>query len=560
MKPARNAGYRFRARHDGQELAAAGDLWDFGGYGLQEPRPGAQTVFFTDRAIYRPGQTIQYKGICLWVDQTKDNYEVLKGEQVTVVFRDVNGKEVARQQRRANDYGSFAGSFTAPRDRLMGQMTLQVEGRAQGAAYLRVEEYKRPKFEVTLDAPKTAAKLNEAVSLTGHAMNYTGAAVDGAAVKYRVVREVRMPWWWGWWRGGGPQSQSQEITHGTARTATDGTFKIEFAAKPDPKVPEKDEPTFVFQINADVTDGAGETRSADHAIRVGYTALEAMLSADDWQTDGTPVELKLDTKTLDGEPQVAEGSVKIYDLQAPEKVHRAPLTGQEPWRYGGEFGGGAADEGEPGKDLSNPNNWPLGKVVAEKGFTTGHQRSGEAGIHAGGGGVSGGAGDAGSLWQESHRPTAPPGVQARGAEAGHQDSATAGGAGLGSRSPARSSWRSGGRVMKRAARSLRSNSAPDGPALLDQAGPNAATDQAGRDRSDARRVLRARYLRPREPGLPPNTQSQRAVEEQGAGPEMGAFRLQAPAGTEGNLDAVVQVQSPSPKCREGGRGNGGDAL
>jgi hypothetical protein len=371
MKPAPNQSYRFLARHDGQALAAAGDLGDFGGYGLQEPRPGALTVFFTDRAIYRPGQTIQYKGICLWVDQTKDNYEVLKGEQVTVVFRDVNGKEVARQQRRANDYGSFAGSFTAPRDRLMGQMTLQVEERAMGAAYLQVEEYKRPKFEVTLDAPKTAAKLNEAVSLTGHAMNYTGAAVDGAAVKYRVVREVRMPWWWGWWRGSSPQSQSQEITHGTARTATDGTFKIEFAAVPDPKVPEKDEPTFVFQINADVTDGAGETRSADHAIRVGYTALEAMLSADDWQTDGTPVELKLDTKTLDGEPQVAEGSVKIYDLQAPEKVYRAPLTGQEPWRYGGEFGGGAADEGEPGKDLSNPNNWPLGKVVAEKGFTTG---------------------------------------------------------------------------------------------------------------------------------------------------------------------------------------------
>jgi uncharacterized protein YfaS (alpha-2-macroglobulin family) len=371
ITPSRNAGYLFRARHDGQELATAGDLWTYGGYDPQQPRPTAQTVFFTDRAIYRPGQTIQYKGICLWVDQTKDNYDVLKGEQLTVVFKDVNGKEIARQQHRANDYGSFAGSFTAPRDRLMGPMYLQAEGRALGTGYLRVEEYKRPKFEVTLDAPKTAAKLNEKVSLTGHAMNYTGAAVDGSAVKYRVVREVRMPWWWGWWRGGSPQSQSQEIAHGTARTAIDGAFQIEFTTRPDPKVPAKDEPTFVFQINADVTDSAGETRSADRAIRVGYTALEAMISADDWQTDTTPVELKLETKTLDGEPQVAEGSVKIYDLQAPEKVHRSPLTGQQPWRYGGGFGGGVADEGEPGKDLSNPNNWPLDKVIAEKGFTTG---------------------------------------------------------------------------------------------------------------------------------------------------------------------------------------------
>ncbi len=367
LKPSQNRGYLFRARHDTQEVATAGDLWTYDWQREQSPRPGAATIFFTDRAIYRPGQTIQYKGICLWVDQTKDNYEVLKGEQLTVVFKDVNGKEVARQQHRANDYGSFAGSFTAPRDRLMGGMSIQTEGRALGATQFRVEEYKRPKFEVTLDAPKTAAKLNETVSLTGHAMNYTGAAVDGAAVKYHVVREVRMPWWWGWWRGGMPHSQGQEIAHGIARTGTDGSFQIQFAAKPDPKVPEKDEPTFVFQINADVTDSAGETRSADRAIRVGYTALETKMSADQWQTDGKPVELKLETQTLDGEPQVAEGSLKVYELQAPDKVHRPQLGGAEPWRHGRGFGGGGD---APGNDLSNPNNWPLGKMVAEKGFTT----------------------------------------------------------------------------------------------------------------------------------------------------------------------------------------------
>jgi hypothetical protein len=369
LKPSENRGYLFRARHNGQELATVADIWTYGWQNRQPYQPAAQTVFFTDRAIYRPGQTIQYKGICLWVDQAKDNYEVLKREQLTVVFKDVNGKEVARQKQQANDYGSFAGSFTAPRDRLMGQMSLQVEGRALGVGQFRVEEYKRPKFEVTLDAPKTAAKLNEKVTLTGHAMNYTGAAVDGAGVKYHVVREVRMPWWWGWWRGGSPRNQSQEIAHGTATTGTDGAFKIEFAAKPDPKVPEKDEPTFVFQINADVTDSAGETRSAGRAIRVGYTALEAMLSADDWQTDGQPVELKLETKTLDGEPQVAEGSVKIYELQAPERVHRRPMS--QPGYSAPSYPSDESDRSDIPPDLSTPNNWPLGKVVAEKGFTTG---------------------------------------------------------------------------------------------------------------------------------------------------------------------------------------------
>ena len=365
MKPTVNRGYLLRVRHGGQELATPGDLWSYNWQQRPEPRPSAQTIFFTDRALYRPGQMIQYKGICLWVDPSKDNYEVLKGEDVTVVFYDVNGREIARQKQRANDYGSFAGSFTAPRDRLLGQMRLQAEGWAQGSAYLRVEEYKRPKFEVTLDAPKTAAKLNEKVSLTGHATSYTGSAVDGALVKYRVVREVRMPWWWGWWRGGGWGGQSQDIAHGTAVTASDGSFRIEFIAAPDRKVPEKDEPTFVFSVHADVTDTTGETRSDERAIRVGYVALEAMLSADEWQTKDEPLELTVTTKTLDGEPQVAEGSVKIYDLQAPATVQRPPLIGG-PVPYGPDAEAG----GEAGKDMSNPNNWPLGTVVAEKGFTT----------------------------------------------------------------------------------------------------------------------------------------------------------------------------------------------
>ena len=367
MKPAQNRSYFFLARHNGQELAPEQDMYWYQGNQPREPQPRASTIFFTDRAIYRPGQTIQYKGICLWVDQAQDNYETLKGEQVVVVFRDMNGKEIARQSQRANDYGSSSGSFTAPRDRVMGNMSLRTEGRATGNVNFRVEEYKRPKFEVSLDAPKTAPKLNETVSLTGHAMAYTGAAVDSAAVQYHVVREVRMPWWWGWW-GRPMQTESQEIAHGTVRTGTDGSFTIEFTAKPDPKVLEKNEPTFVFQVNADVTDSAGETRSADRGVHVGYTALEAVMSADDWQAADKPVELKIKTTTLDGEPQAAEGTVKIYELQPPEKVQRGPLGERYfVYRNFGRFGNGGGDT----NDMSNPNNWPLGKVAVERPFTTG---------------------------------------------------------------------------------------------------------------------------------------------------------------------------------------------
>jgi hypothetical protein len=368
MKASRSWGYLFRARHEGQEIATPGDLQSYYWQDPEEQNPSlrAMTIFFTDRAIYRPGQTIQYKGICIWVDQSKDNYRTLPEEPLTVIFQDPNGKEISRAKHRANDYGSFSGSFTAPRDRLMGQMSMVVEGRATGRAYLRVEEYKRPKFQVTLDLPKAAPKLNEKVSLTGHAMAYTGAAIDGAQINYRIVRQVRMPWWWGWFRGGWPGGESQDIAHGVAKTEMDGSFKIEFTARPDLKVPEKDEPTFEFAINADVTDSAGETRSAERTVRVGYTALEATLKADDWQVEDKSVEISVETKTLDGEPQQAEGTLKIYALKAPAQVHRPPLSQAQPYRSFGLSDSGQQDQ----SDLSSLNNWPLGEVAAEKPFST----------------------------------------------------------------------------------------------------------------------------------------------------------------------------------------------
>jgi len=341
-----------------------GSMQEYYSYQIYQQDPQEQTVFFTDRALYRPGQTVQYKGICLRVDQSKDNYELLDGRKLTVVFSDPNGKEIAKAEHQCNDYGSFSGSFTAPRDRVMGRMTINVPNGPFGQAAFNVEEYKRPKFQVTLDAPKTAAKLNDTVSLQGKAESYTGAAVDGALVKYRVVREVRWPYWWGWysWRAPRVQQGSQEIAHGTARTGSDGTFKVEFTARPDPSVSEKDEASFSFSIHADVTDTTGETRSAQRGVNVGFTALQATLSADEWLIEGQPVGVNVRTTTLDWQPQPAEGVVKIHRLVEPARVQRASLGG------GYNRWGGAVAESKP--DLSNPNSWELAAVAAEKGFTT----------------------------------------------------------------------------------------------------------------------------------------------------------------------------------------------
>ena len=357
-----NVNYVLDVRWEDQELATTN-----GHSGRHSPRHDnefQQTVFFTDRALYRPGQTIQYKGLCISANHERDVYQTLAGQTFYVAFSDANGQEIARQEHRTNDYGSFSGSFTAPRDRLAGQMSLHVVAGPTGRTSVHVEEYKRPKFLVQLESPQTAAKLNAEVTLTGKATAYTGAAVNGAAVRYRVSRHVGYPNWrglMGGWRM--PQSLDQEIAHGVTRTAADGTFRIVFAARPDPKIPEQEEPVFQFEVSADVTDGTGETRSDERTVSVGYTALEALLTADDWQTVAQPVRVAVHTMTLDQTGQRAEGALKIHRLKAPPRVHRATLGFQEPLF--------TSNPPNPlPADFSDPNSWPLGEVVAEQRVAT----------------------------------------------------------------------------------------------------------------------------------------------------------------------------------------------
>jgi len=349
------------AEHEGDRLAGADT------YSMTPSAPAStpyeQTVLFTDRSLYRPGQTIQYKGICIRVDQTKDSYETVSNRQVTVVFNDANGQEIARQQTWSNDYGSFSGSFTAPTDRLTGRMSLSVASGPGGSASFNVEEYKRPKFLVQLDPPAEAPRLNAEVVVTGKAAAYTGASIGGAQVQWRVVRQVRYPAWNWWARWYYPTSASQAIAHGTSITETDGSFRVTFKAKPDLSVAEEQEPVFAFAIYADVTDTTGETRSASRTVSAGYTALQATLSAADWQTPANPVELTVTTQSLDGEPSPAQGRVSVYALKQPDKVIRSSLgsSGSIP-------------------DASNPQTWELAELIEEQDFSTGADGSALASV------------------------------------------------------------------------------------------------------------------------------------------------------------------------------------
>lgn len=328
-----------------------------------DPGPSEQTVFFTDRSLYRPGQTVQFKGVSVRVDPDANSYKPVAGRGVTVQFTDPNGKEVAKLDAKTNDYGSFSGSFTAPRDRLAGQMALNVVSGPRGGVAFSVEEYKRPKFTVSVDAPKDPARLGAAVLVPGKATGYTGVPIGGAKVTYRVVREVRWPIWFAeycWWRPM-PHRPAQEIAHGTATTDADGSFNVAFVAKPDASIPASDDPSFRYTVTADVTDTTGETRSGTKSVEVGYTALRAAIALGEWQTAGEPVKFTVSTTTLDGEPQQAKGTLKVYALKQPEQVVRPELDGGHRWVPPGVT---------PKPDPTKPVSWEQTEVVYSADFAT----------------------------------------------------------------------------------------------------------------------------------------------------------------------------------------------
>jgi uncharacterized protein YfaS (alpha-2-macroglobulin family) len=350
--------YLLRVSHGDQHLASGYENWGSHPESHTDD-PERQVVFFMDRALYRPGQSIHYKGICVRADPKRGSYTAVARQRVVIAFRDSNGREVSQATHRTNEYGSFSGVLTAPRANVTGVMTLAVQDGARGFTHFRVEEYKRPKFQVELAPPLEAPKLGAAVVITGKATAYSGAAIGGAKVKWRAERRAQLPPWCWWW----PASPPKAIAHGSATTAPDGTFTIEFPAQPDRSVPEKNEPVFVFTVHADVTDTTGETRSTERKLSAGYTALQATLSADEWQTVDKPVTFTVTTRSLDGEPQPASGTLKVHALKQPATIVRGSL-GAEP--FGGRWG-----RPEPEPDPALPDSWETGETVAEDEFSTG---------------------------------------------------------------------------------------------------------------------------------------------------------------------------------------------
>lgn len=333
-----------------------------------------RTLFFMDRAIYRPGQTIYFKGMVIKTDGKKQN-DISINTRVTVTLYDVNHQKVADLPLKTNEYGTFSGTFTAPAQSLNGEMSISAStefdiSSPSGTQFFSVEDYKRPKFEVELEKPKDTYRLNETVTLKGKAKSYSGANIDAAEVKYRVQRTARFPIWWFYSKGYYPVSPAMEIVNGVMKTNEKGEFDISFTAIPDPSVPKESKPAFNYSISADITDLNGETQSGSINVNVGYSALQLQLEIPEAVDKNTAQEFELKTTNLSDEFQTAKGTITIHKLKNPDTPFRERL-----WEKPDKFSITADDyrkifPHDPVQDENDSLKWEKEAAVLTKAFDT----------------------------------------------------------------------------------------------------------------------------------------------------------------------------------------------
>ena len=224
------------------------------------------TLLYSDRAIYRPGQTVHVSALTY---QVKNGIEQSVCEPDLLTFRlyDANYKVVSEQEVETDAYGVAAADFTLPSSGLTGSFHIRVNDQRH---YFRVEEYKRPTFYVEFPEVKEAYAPNDTLPVTGKALSYAGVPVQGGKVSYKVTRR-RAFWWWSYSRYWdtavlGYGRDGEEITSGETVTDDKGEYTIDVPLT----MKESADPVFyTFVVTADVTDSAGETRTGQLSLPLG---------------------------------------------------------------------------------------------------------------------------------------------------------------------------------------------------------------------------------------------------------------------------------------------------
>jgi len=288
-----------------------------------DPKPEIKTYFFTDRAIYRPGQTVYFKGII--IEKTGDEQKVKANYETKVDFFDVNFQLISSLTLTTNEFGSVNGAFIIPTGVLNGMMTIR---NSSGGTTFNVEDYKRPTFEIDFLPIQDNFKLNTEISVEGEVKAFAGYMIGGANVKYNVVRRNMFPYRWLSYMDFFPRSSETEITTGETHADENGKFYIKFPAIPDQQINRRFKPVFSYTVNVTATDINGETQSGSQMIIVGYEALLLDIDIPEKLDRNQVKSFNLETENLAGVRQKTIVSVEVSRLIDPGKLLKERLWEQ----------------------------------------------------------------------------------------------------------------------------------------------------------------------------------------------------------------------------------------
>ena len=278
---------------------------------------------FTDRAIYRPGQKVHATAVSYIVKKGLDASVPGKSMELKFILRDVNWKQVAEQKATTDEYGTASVDFELPKEGLTGLYSISVNGTA--TEYVRVEEYKRPTFEITFPKVNEKYTWGDTVVVKASAKTYAGVPVQGAKVEYKVTRRNQM-WWWG------ARSADVLVKSDTTVTREDGTFEVEIPLEASQSESKADMNDFMriarffnFDVSAVVTDISGESHAGEMSLPLGTkpTAFSVdmpkRIEADSLKTvtfnycnaSGIPIASNLKYRIDGGEWKVAEANVPV---------------------------------------------------------------------------------------------------------------------------------------------------------------------------------------------------------------------------------------------------------
>ncbi|CAL1520621.1 alpha-2-macroglobulin family protein [Chitinophaga sp. MM2321] len=341
-------------------------LYNYDYLGQEVIKP--KTFLFTDRSIYRPGQTVYFKGIVLKKLELDVKSELLTRFKTKLFLYDANDEEVDSIAVVTNDFGSYSGKFILPEGRMNGIFRLE-DSKSESSLSIHVEEYKRPKFYVTFDTVQHSYRLGDTVTTTAKALAYAGNNIDGATVKYRVERRVRFPYPW-LFRKYVPQGAAREIAHGTTTTDAAGNFTVQFPALPDRAVDAATKPVFSYVVHADVTDLNGETRSADQWINAGYQSLEITVNMDERLRQEELSQIHIFTKNLNGAFESVALTAELQPLQPPKRLLRPRYWEQPDQFVMTEEEYIKAFPVDIYKDENDPQHWLRKPAVLQQQFTS----------------------------------------------------------------------------------------------------------------------------------------------------------------------------------------------